>query len=83
MNMNPPHFVWTTKSEVNRKAAAEIDAAVKSIDPSMYFVRHYEAGNDTHGWLERSSDGTNDYAWRREKNNKCIAIARKALGGAK
>jgi hypothetical protein len=73
------YFVWTTKKHVTRAAAAKIDAAVKLIDPSMEFVRHYAAGNDTHGWLERPNDGTNDYNHVRARSAKCIEIAEKAL----
>lgn len=74
------YFVWTTKAEVSRKAAADIDAAVKEIDSSMCFVRHYMVGNDTHGWLERDNDGTNTQNWRVANNNRCIEIAKARLG---
>jgi hypothetical protein len=78
--MNTTYFVWTTKTDVSRKASADIDAAVKQIDPTMSFVRHYAPGNDTHGWLERNNDGTNDQNWRVENNRKCVEIAKARLG---
>jgi len=74
------YFVWTTKKNVTRAAAAKIDKAVKAIDPSMDFVRHYAAGNDTHGWLERPNDGTNDYNHVRARNAECVKIAESILG---
>lgn len=73
------YFVWTTKKNVTRKQADQIDAAVKAIDPDMTFVRHCAAGNDTHGWLERPNDGTNDYNHVRARNAECVKVAEKIL----
>ena len=81
-NNRGPYFVWSTKAAVTRRAATEIDEAVKAIDPGMTFVRHYQAGNETHGWLERANDGSNDTNPVRSRNNQCIAIAKRILGAA-
>jgi hypothetical protein len=69
------YFVWTTKKSVSRSTAAEIDKAVKAIDPSMGFVRYHAAGNDTRGWLERPNDGTNTDNHVRARNAECARIA--------
>ena len=53
---NPSHYVATTRLNVSREQARQIDAAVKAIDSRAEFVRHYAAGNALHGWIEITRD---------------------------
>ncbi len=74
------YFVWTTRRHVDRTLAAKIDNAIKAVAPSASFVRHYAAGNETHGWIERDNDGMNDANFRRKENEELIRIAVNMLG---
>lgn len=75
------YFVWTTRTKATKKQAREINRLVKEIDETMDFIGPVSIpGNETHGWLERPNDGTNDYAFRRDDNNLCVAVAKKILG---
>lgn len=75
MNNTGPYFVWTTKAFVSVAQAELINEQIEAIDPSMAFIRHYAAGNETHGWLERPNDGTNDYNHVRERSARCVKVA--------
>ena len=75
-----PYFFATYQTKVTRKQAAEINKRIAAIDESASFVRHYAPGNDTHGWLERPNDGTNDANWRRARLAEMRAIADQVLG---
>lgn len=74
-------FVWTTKLHVTREQARQIDEAIKRIDSSADFVRHYAPGNDTHGWIARPNDGTNGYNHVRARNAELVKIAESILIG--
>jgi hypothetical protein len=67
------------KCDVSRQQAKRINDAIRPIDPSMSFTRHYAAGNDAHGWLSRPNDGTNDYNHVRDRSQRCIDIADRVL----
>jgi hypothetical protein len=73
------YFISSWTCDVTEAQAEQIDRAVKQVDPEMEFVRHYAAGDRTHGWLERPNDGTNDYDFRRESNQQARAIADEIL----
>jgi len=69
---------WTC--EVTEKQAAEINKLIKAIDADAVFIRHYAAGNNCHGWLERPDDGTNDYDHVRANKLEMRRIAGVVLG---
>ena len=77
------YFFAIYQCQVTRKQAVEINRRIAAIDESAGFVRHYAPGNDTHGWLERPNDGTNDANWRRARLAEMRAIADEVLGIAR
>jgi hypothetical protein len=67
------YVVKTYSCRVNKHQARQINETLKGIDRDATFIRHYEAGNDIHGWIERTNDGTNEQGWRRERNRRLVA----------
>lgn len=74
------HFLWTTRKNVTKAKARQVNKAVKAVDPSMHFIRHAAPGNAVRGWLERPNDGTNNQPATRARSAECIKIARSILG---
>lgn len=76
-------FLWTTREIVTPETARKITEALQAIDPDADFTRFFQAGNETHGWITRPNDGTNDHNERRSQNKRLIETAERIIAGAR